>query len=129
MQTLSFDAFLKDTFNTLAKIKFQDNSKIQPRTISRQAYVVWHKETGLIVSEDLNRPDIYHVYSPDPEHVPCSNMMYKNKDTIDYSKEFKGYIVGDLIKNGNDWKVVFYVGTPDKFKNYVNNTIKQHTCP
>lgn len=126
MASLSFEKFLADIFAALFKLP-EPIKRAEAKPTPGQAFTVWHKETGLIVSEDLTKPNVYCVYCPDPEHVPCANLMMKNHSKIDYSQTFRGFLVGHMANISGDWKVTFYANTPQKFKTYVANTIKQNT--
>lgn len=104
--------------------------------------VMWHEKTGLIVSEKPDQPGVYEIYVPDTPATTgkgAVKLEYSNRSNIPVDGEYECYAVGDLLmfsKNVTQpdssvikvqtFKVRYYSKTPDRFKNYVDNTIRMY---
>lgn len=98
----------------------------QPGVLS----VTWHDKTGLIIAEKPGLPGVYEIYVPDTQ-------TGLDRGSVSAGATYECYAVGDLLvydKNVTQpdssvikvqtFKVRYYSKTPDRFKNYVDNTIR-----
>lgn len=102
--------------------------------------VTWHEKTGLIIAEKPGKPGVYEIFVPDQAVKGGIKLDYSNRAGIPTETDFECYAVGDLLifdKNVTlpdssvtkvqTFKVRYYSKTPDRFKNYVDNTIRMYS--
>jgi len=109
---------------------------LSPATGTDIISVVWHDRTGLIISEAAvnassqgDAGSVHEIYAPDADtdlkyqsRIPGTHSLFAVGDILLYNKNVPQ--PDNTTLSVPTFKIRYYSKTPDRFRNYVENTVR-----